>query len=68
MLRHDLHTVYALLVHRDASVIDGTRRWCVVIAVQEASKHCLGEIVALAVEANVYPLALRQHALYSVER
>ena len=67
VLRHDLRTVFAQVVVRDLRVLNGSPRWCVVIATQEASKRCLGELVALDGEANAYPLTLRQHALYSVE-
>lgn len=66
VLNHDLDSIYALLTRHDTAVIEGSRRWCVVVAAKETSSRHIGEMVPLAADTSAYPLTLRQPALYSV--
>jgi len=53
---NDSSHVFALLSHDQLGVMDGTRIWCVVVAVRDTSTACAGSLVALPRDAQVEPL------------
>lgn len=53
---NDSSHVFALLSHDQLGVMDGSKIWCVVIAVHDNSPRLAGSLVALPRDAQVEPL------------
>ncbi len=53
---NDSSHVFALLSHDQLGVMDGTKIWCVVVAVRDNTPSHAGSLVALPRDAQVEPL------------
>ena len=55
---NDASHVFALRSHDQLGVMDGSKIWCVVIAVKDDSPRLAGSLVALPRDAQVEPLLI----------